>query len=69
MEAGYGPLDSQKDLVTSVKSYDNPWRQPRSSRARWTRVAKKKKRIKDEPKDISKNKAADFKSWIESEVY
>jgi len=57
VEAGYGPLDSQKDLVTSVKSYDNPWRQPRSSRARWTRVAKKKKRIKEEPKDLSKNKA------------
>jgi len=57
VEAGYGPLDSQKDLVTSVKSYDNPWRQPRSSRARWTRVAKKKKRISEEPKDISKNKA------------
>jgi heterodisulfide reductase subunit D len=57
VEAGYGPLDSQKDLVTSVKSYDNPWRQPRSSRARWTRVAKKKKRIIDEPKDISKNRA------------
>jgi len=57
VDAGYGPLDSQKDLVTSVKSYDNPWRQPRSSRARWTRVAKKKKRIKDEPKDLSKSKA------------
>jgi heterodisulfide reductase subunit D len=57
VEAGYGPLDSQKDLVTSVKSYDNPWRQPRSSRARWTRIAKKKKRIHDEPKDMSKNKA------------
>ncbi len=57
VEAGYGPLDSQKDLITSVKSYDNPWRQPRSSRARWTRVAKKKKRIKDEPKDISKDRA------------
>lgn len=57
VEADYGPLDSQKDLVTSVKSYDNPWRQPRSSRARWTRVAKKKKRIKEEPKDLSKDKA------------
>ena len=57
VDAGYGPLDSQKDLVTSVKSYDNPWRQPRSSRARWTRVAKKKKRIKEEPKDLSKSKA------------
>ena len=57
VDAGYGPLDSQKDLVISVKSYDNPWRQPRSSRARWTRVAKKKKRIKDEPKDLSKSKA------------
>ncbi len=52
-----GPLDSQKDLVLKTKNYDNPWGQPRSSRARWGKLAKKKKRIKDEPKDISKSKS------------
>lgn len=52
-----GPLDSQKDLVLKTKNYDNPWGQPRSSRARWGKLAKKKKRIKDEPRDISKSKS------------
>lgn len=52
-----GPLDSQKDLVLKTKNYDNPWGQPRSSRARWGKLAKKKKRIKDEPKDIYKSKS------------
>lgn len=52
-----GPLDSQKDLVLKTKNYDNPWGQPRSSRARWGKLAKKKKRIKDEPKDITKSKS------------
>jgi len=31
VDGGYGPLASQKDLVTKTKSYDNPWGQPRSS--------------------------------------
>jgi heterodisulfide reductase subunit D len=57
VDGGYGPLDSQKDLVLKTKNYDNPWGQPRSSRARWGKLAKKKKRIKDEPKDISKSKS------------
>jgi len=57
VDAGYGPLESQKDLVTKTKSYDNPWGQPRSSRSRWIKTAKKKKRITLEPKDINKQKA------------
>ena len=49
MEAEYGPLDTHKGVVTSSKAYDNPWQQPRSQRARWTRIAKKEKRIKELP--------------------
>lgn len=49
VEAEYGPLDTHKGVVTSSKAYDNPWQQPRSQRARWTRIAKKEKRIKELP--------------------
>ncbi len=56
VNAGLGPLDSQKNLIQSVKSYDNPWGQPRSSRARWAKGAKRQKKIAEEPKDISKQK-------------
>jgi len=57
VDAGYGPLPDQKALVKNTKSYDNPWAQPRSSRGRWAKMAKKKKRINDVPKDISKKSA------------
>ncbi len=57
VDSGYGPLEMQKDLVKKTKAYDNPWGQPRSSRARWGKIAKKKKRIKEIPGDISKQKA------------
>ncbi len=57
VDAGFGPLESQKDLVLKTKNYDNPWGQPRSSRARWGKMAKKKKRIREAPRDISKQKA------------
>lgn len=52
--AGYGPLEQQKALVKSVKSYDNPWQQPRTARAKWTRRATKEKLIAEAPKDIKK---------------
>jgi heterodisulfide reductase subunit D len=52
--ADYGPLEQQKALVKSVKSYDNPWQQPRTARAKWTRRAKKDGLINDAPKDIQK---------------
>ncbi len=54
VDSGHGPLENQKALVKNTKNYDNPWAQPRSSRGRWAKMAKKKKRIKDVPKDISK---------------
>jgi len=57
VDGGYGPLDTQKDLVLKTKNYDNPWGQPRSSRARWGKLAKKKKRIQEEPKDILKSQS------------
>ncbi len=52
--ADYGPLEQQKTLVKSVKSYDNPWQQPRTARAKWARRAKKEKLIAAAPKDIKK---------------
>ncbi|MCB2225613.1 MAG: (Fe-S)-binding protein [Desulfarculaceae bacterium] len=55
--AGYGPLESQQGLVKSVKSYDNPWQQPRTARAKWARRAKKEKLIAEVPQDISKKPA------------
>ncbi len=55
--AGYGPLETQLPLVKSVKSYDNPWQQPRTARAKWARRAKKEKQIADVPSDISKKPA------------
>ncbi len=57
VDAGYGPLEPQKNLIQSVKSYDNPWGQPRSSRARWAKVAKRQKKIATEPKDLNRKKA------------
>ncbi len=49
MKAGYGPMDNHIGLIASVKNNDNPWQQPRSTRSRWTRMAKRDKKIADEP--------------------
>lgn len=57
VDSKYGPLEQQKALATSVKSYDNPWQQPRSSRARWSKLALKDKRIAKEPRDITRERA------------
>ncbi|MBP1721446.1 MAG: Fe-S oxidoreductase [Deltaproteobacteria bacterium] len=57
VNAGCGPLESQKNLIQSVKSYDNPWGQPRSSRSRWAKGAKRQKKIAEEPKDITRQKS------------
>ncbi len=54
VQADYGPLETQKALVKSVKSYDNPWQQPRAGRAKWARRAKKEGLIKDLPKEMKK---------------
>ena len=37
VEAGVGPLPSQKIIVQNLEAYDNPWGQPRSRRTNWTR--------------------------------
>jgi heterodisulfide reductase subunit D len=55
--AGYGPLDSQKVLVKSVKAYDNPWQQPRAARTKWARRAQKDGQIAAPPREIKKNQA------------
>lgn len=52
--AGYGPMDNHMALVKSVKSYDNPWQQPRQGRTKWARSAKKKNLLIDTPRDIKK---------------
>jgi heterodisulfide reductase subunit D len=57
VEAGYGPLESQQTLVKSVKSYDNPWQQPRQARTKWARRAKKEQLITDLPREIKKTNA------------
>ena len=54
VQADYGPLETQKALVKSVKSYDNPWQQPRAGRAKWARRAKKEGLIADLPKEMKK---------------
>jgi len=54
VEAGYGPMDNHMALVKSVKSYDNPWQQPRQGRTKWARSAKKKNLLIDTPRDIKK---------------
>ena len=57
VDADFGPLEDQKALVKNTRNYDNPWAQPRSSRPRWAKMAKKKKRIQEVPKDINKKSA------------
>jgi heterodisulfide reductase subunit D len=44
---GVGPLPEHKNLIRSVKSYDNPWMQPRTQRDRWARKIKIKEAKKD----------------------
>lgn len=54
VSADYGPLESQKVLVKSVKSYDNPWQQPRAARTKWIRRAQKDNEIAAPPREIKK---------------
>ncbi len=49
VDAGYGPLKNHQALVASTKSFDNPWKQPRSQRDRWAKMAKKAGLIKEIP--------------------
>jgi Fe-S oxidoreductase len=50
VEAGVGPLSSQKAIVQNLEAYDNPWGQPRSRRTHWTRE------LGFKIKDLSKGK-------------
>lgn len=52
VDLGFGPLENQALLVKNTKSYDNPWGQPRSSRAHWARAGKKEKTLIAPPKEI-----------------
>ena len=54
VSADYGPLESQKVLVKSVKAYDNPWQQPRAARTKWIRRAQKDNEIANPPREIKK---------------
>jgi len=55
--AGCGPLENHKALTSSVKSYDNPWQQPRSTRDKWAKRAFKQKQIAAVPKSLGKERA------------
>ena len=48
IELGIGPLPAHKEMLKSIKNYDNPWLQPRSRRKDWTKDL--------DLKDISKEK-------------
>jgi heterodisulfide reductase subunit D len=52
VDLGFGPLENQVPLVKNTKAYDNPWGQPRSSRAHWARAGKKDKTLITPPKEI-----------------
>ena len=54
VKVGYGPLEPQKALEKSVKTFDNPWQQPRAGRTKWSRRAKKDNLIPNEPRLIKK---------------
>lgn len=56
VQNGYGPLENQQLLVTSINNNDNPWQQSRATRDRWAKRAEKEKRIAP-IKSISKEKA------------
>ena len=54
VRADYGPLEPQKALRKSIKTFDNPWQQPRAGRTKWSRRAKKDGLIAQEPRQIKK---------------
>ena len=56
VDSGIPHIDTHIPMVKSSESYDNPWVQPRATRARWTKVAKKEKRIKELPIMIKPDK-------------
>lgn len=57
VDAGLAPLDVHKPFIASIKSYDNPWQQPRSMRDRWAKKAFQEGLLTAPVKDITKEKA------------
>ena len=55
-ELSAGPLPQHETLIKSIKSYDNPLQQPRTSRDKWVRNAQREAGVK-KIKDISVEKA------------
>lgn len=54
VDLGFGPLENHMPLIKNVMAYDNPWGQPRSSRANWARAGKREKALIAPPKEIKK---------------
>jgi len=54
VQAGAGPMPLQKNLINSMKNYNNPYQGPRRVRTDWTRPFKK---AKNPIKDINKEPA------------
>lgn len=48
---GLGPLPAHEQIVKSIENYDNPWMQPRTQRARWSKRIEKEVKIKDALKE------------------
>jgi len=50
VKSGKGPLPGHKAILDSIKSYDNPWLQPRTRRSNWARKLKAKDLTKERAK-------------------
>ncbi len=48
---GLAPLPPHEQIVKSIENYDNPWMQPRTQRARWSKRIEKDVRIRDALKE------------------
>jgi Fe-S oxidoreductase len=44
---GWGPLPEHEPLIKSILNYDNPWLQPRASRAKWVKKGGGRVQVKD----------------------
>jgi heterodisulfide reductase subunit D len=53
IDSGVPHISTHFPMVKSSESYDNPFVQPRATRARWTKVAKKEGRIQTLPRMIN----------------
>jgi len=42
VEDGIGPMPAHRDLIKSIRQYDNPWMQPRAKKASWAKGLKLK---------------------------